>query len=134
MGRSQKRMSHLRDIRKKRYGTKTAIKRYVETMWIPKAVKILTKRLTKGLNKEEKEKFKFGLNMRSSGKYLVISMFGDTKKRTLAFIDLETGAVLRPRFHSKPHTKYQPKNTKSNINDTSGGLRYAKNVMFKFLP
>lgn len=134
MGRSQQRMSHLRNIRKHRYSTKSAIKKYVETNWLREAEKILTKRLTKGFKKEEKEAFELELNMRDSGKYFVISMFGDVSKKTLAFIDKETGDILRPKFHTKPHTVYQPKSTKSSVNDPSGGLRYVKNVIFKYLP
>lgn len=134
MGRSQGRMAHLRNIRKKRYGTKSAIKKYIETNWLRTAEKILTKRLTKGFKKAEKEAFELELNMRDSGKYYVISMFGDVNKKTLAFIDKESGQILRPKFHTKPHTVYQPKATKSNINDTSGGMRYPRNINFKFLP
>ncbi len=134
MAKSLGRMAHLRNIRKKRYGTKSAIKKYVEINWLRKAEKILTKRLTKGFKEEEKEAFKLELNMRDSGKYYVISMFGDVDKKTLAFIDKETGEILRPKFHTKPHTVYQPKSTKSNVNDSSGGFRYVKNINFKFLP
>ena len=118
MGRSIKRMSHLRNIRKKRYGTKTAIKKYLETVWIPKSEKEL------GIK----------LKIRTDSKYFAILIVGGKHKNILAFIDKETGAILRPKNSKKPHTKYQPKDIKSNINDTSGGMRYVKNLKFRYLP
>ena len=117
MGRSIGRLAHLRNIRKKRYGTKTSIKRHVTKVWIPKAEKELDMKL----------------KIRVDSKYLAILIVG-RKNNILAFIDRETGAILRPKNSKIPHTKYQPKEIKSNINDTSGGMRYVKNVKFKYLP
>lgn len=117
MGKSIKRMSHLRNIRKKRYGTKTAIKKYVTNVWLKKAEKELD----------------IKLRIRVDSKYLAILIVGE-KQNILAFIDKETGAILRPKNSKVPHTKYQPNDIKSNINDTSGGARYYKNLKFKYLP
>lgn len=117
MGRSIRRMAHLRNIRKKRYGTKTAIKRYVKNIWLKKAEKELDMKL----------------RIRVDSKYLAILIVGIKDKNIFAFIDRETGAIMRPKTNSNPHTRYQPKEIKSNINDTSGGLRYVRNFKFRYL-
>ena len=133
MGRSIGRMSHLRNIIKERYRTESKIENYVKNQWLKSAQKVLTNRLTKGMKKDEKKEFEFELDVRTDKKYFIISMTGVDKK-TLAFIDKKTGDILRPRFHTKPHVRYQPKITKSNINDSSGGIRYVRNINFKYLP
>ncbi len=123
MGRSIGRLAHLRNIRKKRYGTKTAIKRYVKNMWIPKAEKYFKE---KNMNLEFK--------MRIDSKYIAILIKNRKDKNIFAFIDRKTGEIMRPKTNKLPHTRYQPKAIKNNINDKDGGFRYYRNVEFKYLP
>jgi hypothetical protein len=118
MGISRGRMSHWSFIREARYSTKSSIKRYVYKTWLPKAQKEI------GLD----------LRIRVDNKYFAVLISNRKHKNIFAFIDRNTGEILRPKTNRKPHTRYQPKATKDNINDKSGGMRYVKNVKFRYLP
>jgi hypothetical protein len=118
MGISSRRMSHMRFIIEKRYKTESSIKSYILNTWIPKAEEIL------GMT----------LKLRNDKKHFAIRIEGRKHKNIFAFIDKETGDIMRPKSFYKAHTRYQPKEIKSNINDKDGGMRYVNNVKFKYLP
>ena len=118
MGISRGRLSHLKFIRENRFSTKSSIKKYVQNKWIPQAEKQLNLKL----------------RLRIDSKYFAILIADRKHKNIFAFIDRNTGEILRPKSNTKPHTIYQPKDTKDNINDRDGGMRYVKNVRFKYLP
>ena len=118
MGISRYRLSHLRLIRENKYGSKSSIKKYVTNIWVTNAEKVLDLKL----------------RVRIDSKYFAILIANRRHKNILAFIDRETGEILRPKTNTKPHLKYQPKDTKNNINDPDGGMRYVQNVRFKYLP
>ena len=105
-------------LKEVKYSTASSIKKYVEKTWLPEASKIIG----------------MPLRVRNDKKYLAIMLTGRKTKNIFAFIDKRTGEVMRPKSNNIPHTIYQPNDTESNINDPDGGLRYAKNVRFHFLP
>jgi hypothetical protein len=118
MGISSKRSFHLGFLRERKDKTRAEIKKYVEEVWLPKAEEIL------GLE----------LRIRYDRNYYAILIKGRKHKNILAFIDKKTGEIMRPKNPSRPHLRYQPKAIKSNINDKDGGLRYVRNVRFRYLP
>jgi hypothetical protein len=117
MGISSRRLTHVRFLREKRYTTKSSIKRYVQNVWLPKAEKELGMKL----------------RIRTDSKYFVILIVGRKHKNTFAFIDRNTGDILRPKTKTRPHLRYQPKDIEDNINNKSGGMRYVKNFRFRYL-
>lgn len=123
MGIMRGRTSHLRFIRESRYSTKSSIKKYVANVWLKNAEKYY-----------EKEQMNLKFRMRIDSKYIAILIVGRKHKNIFAFIDRETGAILRPRNNRRPHTRYQPKKISSNINNKDGGAKYYKNLKFHYLP